>query len=66
MYHGDSDERLCTTEQMLLHVDVGASAAAPMADHVHAALEAIMSAHRDLPHPDQVGRTMAIGKKATI
>ena len=66
MYHGDSDELLCTTEQMLLHVDVGASAAAPMANHVHAALEAIMSAHRDLPHPDQVGRTMAIGKKATV
>jgi carnitine 3-dehydrogenase len=65
MYHGDSDELLCTTEQMLLHVDMGVSAAVPMAANVHAALEAIMAAHRDLPRPDQVGRSMAIGKKST-
>ena len=65
MYHGDSDDLLCTTEQMLLHVDMGASAAVPMAANVHAALEAIMTAHRDLPRPDQVGRSMAIGRKST-
>jgi carnitine 3-dehydrogenase len=61
MHHGDSDDLLCTTEQMLLHVDMGASAAAPIAADVRAALEAIMAAHRDLPRPDQVGRRMAIG-----
>ena len=65
MFHGDSDDLLCTTEQMLLHVDMGASTAVPMAANVHAALEAIMRAHRDLPRPDQVGRSMAIGKKST-
>ena len=65
MYHGDSDELLCTTEQMLLHVDMGASAASPIAADVHAALEAIMAVHRDLPRPDQVGRRMAIRKKST-
>ncbi len=65
MYHGDSDELMCTTEQMLLHVDMGASAASPIAADVHAALTAILAAHRDLPRPDQVGRRMAIGKKAT-
>jgi len=65
MYHGDSDELLCTTEQMLLHVDMGVSAAVPMAANVHAALEAIMAAHRALPRPDQVGRSMTIGKKST-
>ena len=65
MYDGDNDELLCTTEQMLLHVDMGASAAAPIAPEVHAALESVMAAHRDLPHPDQMGRVMAIrGKPA--
>ncbi len=65
MYHGDSDALLCTTEQMLLHVDTGASAASPIAADVHAALTAILAAHRDLPRPAEVGRRMAIGKKAT-
>ncbi len=65
MYRGDSDELMCTTEQMLLHVDVGASAASPIAADVHAALGAVLQAHRHLPHPDQVGRQMAISKKST-
>jgi carnitine 3-dehydrogenase / betainyl-CoA thioesterase len=62
MYHGD--ELVCTTEQMLVHVDMGTSAASPMAADVHAALDAVMEAHRDLPHPEQVGRRMAIRKKS--
>jgi carnitine 3-dehydrogenase len=65
MYHGGSDELVCTTEQMLVHVDMGASAASPIAADVHAALAAIMEAHHDLPHPEQVGRRMAIRKKST-
>jgi carnitine 3-dehydrogenase len=65
MYHGESGTLLCTTEQMLLHVDMRASAASPIASDVHAALDAIMGAHRDLPRPEQVGRQMVIGKKAT-
>ncbi len=65
MYHGDSDELMCTTEQMLVHVDMGASVASPIAADVHAALGAIMEAHRDLPHPEQAGRRMAIRKKST-
>ncbi|TFH48694.1 MAG: L-carnitine dehydrogenase [Lysobacterales bacterium] len=65
MYRGDSDELVCSTEQMLLHVDMTVSAASPMADEVHAALAAIMAAHRDLPHPEQMGRRMAISKKST-
>lgn len=66
MYHADGGELVSTTEQMLLHVDMGASAASPIADGVHAALEAIMSVHRDLPHPEQAGRRMAITKKSKV
>ena len=65
MYHGDSDELLCTTEQMLLHVDMNASAASPIRPDVRAALDAIMAAHGDLPHPEQVGRQMAVRKSST-
>jgi len=62
MYHADSGELICTTEQMLLHVDMDASAASHIAPDVYAALAAIMEAHRQLPCPEQVGRRMAIGK----
>ena len=68
MYRGDGDERMCTTEQMLLHVDMGASGesgASPIAADVHAALSAVLESHRHLPHPHQVGRQMAIRKKST-
>lgn len=65
MYHGDSDTLLSTTEQMLLHVDMTASAAAPIDRDVYAALNAIMRVHRALPRPEQVGRQMNIGKKST-
>ena len=60
MYQGDGDELLCTAEQMLVHVGMGASVASPMTADVHAALDAVMEAHRGLPHPEQVGRCMAI------
>lgn len=63
MYHADSDAVLATTEQMLLHVDMDASRASPIASDVLTALEAIMTAHGDLPRPDQVGRQMAMQRK---
>jgi carnitine 3-dehydrogenase len=63
MYHAESEELLATTEQMLLHVDTNASAAAPIAPEVHDALSAIMAAHRDMDSPQQVGRRMAIKRR---
>ena len=63
MYDANDNEIVCTTEQMLVHVDTGASAAAPIAPEVRAALEAILEAHRPLPRPEQAGRAMAIRRK---
>ena len=60
MYHAESGELLCTTEQMLLHVDNGAGRTAPILPGPAAALAAIAEAHADLPVPDQVGRVMNI------
>jgi carnitine 3-dehydrogenase len=63
MLHGVSGELLCTTEQMLVHVDMRAAAAASIRPAVHAALRAILAAHRTLPIPKQVGRQMRIKQK---
>ena len=63
MLHGANGNLLCTTEQMLVHVDMKASAAAPIKPDVFEALSAIMSVHQDMPIPRQVGRQMGIKKK---
>ncbi len=63
MYHATSGDLLATTEQMLLHVDMNASAVAPIKPAVYQALQAIMTTHQDLPLPKQVGRQMKVGKK---
>jgi carnitine 3-dehydrogenase len=63
MYHGETDALLATTEQMLLHVDMQKSTAAPIKPQVHQVLENIMQAHRVLPKPSQVGRVMQVKAK---
>ncbi len=63
MYQGDTGELLCTTEQMLLHVDTRAEKTAPILAAPAQALAAIAAAHKSLPVPDQVGRTMGITQK---
>ncbi len=63
MYHGDGT-LLATGEQMLLHVDMNASRAAPIAPDVCRALQAIRAAHADLPKPEQAGRSIGIRRKA--
>lgn len=63
MTHAEAGTLLCTTEQMLLHVDMAASRSAPIRPEVRAALEAIAAAHAGLPRPKEVGRQMALPKK---
>lgn len=60
MRHGGSGELLCTTEQMLLHVDMARSTVAPMLPGPAAALAAIAESHAGLEQPSQVGSTMAV------
>jgi acetate---CoA ligase (ADP-forming) len=62
MHHGRSGQLLATTEQMLLHVDMRASATAPIPGRVHAALQAIVAAHQALPAPPQAGRKITLKK----
>ncbi len=60
MYHGISGARLCTAEQMLVHVDMNAGRSAPIQPAVKAALDAIAAAHAPLSIPPQVGSVMQL------
>ena len=55
MFHADSADRLATTEQMLVHVDMNAGRSAAILPDVKAALDAIAAAHGDLPPADRAG-----------
>jgi carnitine 3-dehydrogenase len=63
MTHGTAGTLLATTEQMLVHVDMRASASAPITPTIHTALRAILAAHQSLPLPQQVGRQMSLKPK---
>ena len=63
MAHGRTGDLLATAEQMLLHVDTNASRASPIAPAVRTALDAVMTAHRGLEVPEQVGRRMAMPER---
>ena len=63
MFNEATGELVCTTEQMLLHVDMVAARAAAAKEYVLEALTAVHAAHQQLPMPKQVGRQMEIIKK---
>jgi len=63
MFHGETNEKLATAEQMLVHVDMHASRAASARPDVLEALSAIMDTHRNLPIPKEVGKQMGIKRK---
>jgi len=58
MYHSNTGDLIATTEQMLLHVNMQASSAAPILPNVKEALDAIWAVHKDMEIPSQVGRQM--------
>ncbi len=49
MYHGQTKELLCTSEQMMLHVSLAESRVVPMQGEQYEALMALADAHKDLP-----------------
>lgn len=63
MYHGESGDRLSTSEQLLVHVDMAAQRSAPILPEVAAALVAVRASHASMPLADGVGRVMQIVKK---
>jgi carnitine 3-dehydrogenase len=60
MYHEGTGELLCTTEQMLVHVDMAAAKSAPIQPDQKRALDAIWEVHREMEVPGNVGRVMGV------
>ena len=63
MFHGESGDRLSTSEQMLVHVDMAAQRSATIPPEVATAVAAVHARHATLPPADGVGRVMRIVKK---
>ena len=60
MEHGETGERLATTEMMLLNVDMAGPRAAPFRAEVKAKLDEILAAQAGLPRPKEAGRAVGI------
>ena len=64
MYSDEGENRgselLCTTEQMLVHVDTRAGRGAPVLPGPAAAVAAVTAAHSNMPIPPEAGRRMTI------
>ena len=63
MFNQNTGDRLSTCEQMLLHVDSAAAKSSAIKSPVAVALKAILSSHRKLTVPPEVGRIMKINHK---
>jgi carnitine 3-dehydrogenase len=58
MHRGRDDKQIATAEQMYLHVNTGVPKAAVADAKVRAKLEAVRSAHAELPLPGEAGRSI--------
>jgi acyl-CoA thioester hydrolase len=63
MYHEEQGFRAATSEQIALHVDLGARRGAPFPDIMRQRIELVLKAHAELPQPDAVGRSIGIRAK---
>ena len=63
MFDHETNDRLSTCEQMLLHVDSKAAKSSPIKTPVAVVLKAILSSHRKLAIPPEVGRIIKINHK---
>lgn len=63
MYHLADDRRAATSELISLHVDLAGPRAIPFAEPERAAVQALLAEHRQLPRPEQLGRTIGIRRR---
>ena len=63
LYHADEGFLSASSEQLYLHVDMGARKTAPFPDQVVARLEAMTAAHAALPWPERAGRAITLEPK---
>ncbi len=53
-----------TSESLTLHVDMAGPKVTPFPADIMASIEAMKSAHAQLPHPERAGRTIGIKRKS--
>jgi acyl-CoA thioester hydrolase len=63
LLHAEDGWISATSETMTLHVDMTAKKATPFPDSVIRSLAAMKAAHAALPHPDAIGRCIAMPVK---
>jgi len=63
MVHATAGYLAATTELLALHVDLGGPRAAAMPEAAWAETAALLSAHRALPPPPQLGRRIGIARR---
>lgn len=63
MYHAEEGSLVATNELMALHVDLGVRRSSPWPEKAAKALAGIAERHRDVPHPPQAGRAIAMERR---
>ncbi|MFW6093605.1 MAG: thioesterase family protein [Pseudomonadota bacterium] len=63
MYHAERGDLAATSEQIALNVALPDRRAAPFPEPALDRIRALMSAHRTLPLPEQMGRTIGIRRR---
>lgn len=63
MYHAEKGYLAATNEMITMHIDMTARRSVPFAPEMLEKIERVMAAHRDLPRPEKVGRTIGIRRK---
>ncbi len=60
MFHAERGFLAATSEQIALHVDLGARRSATFPDAMKRRIDVVLEAHAGLPEPDGVGRSIGI------
>jgi acyl-CoA thioester hydrolase len=60
MYHAEDGYLAAVSEQIMVHVDLKTRRSSEFPDDVRLALTSLMSAHHDLPRPEQSGSVIGI------
>jgi acyl-CoA thioester hydrolase len=60
MYHAEQNYLAARSELMSLHIDMSVRRVAPMASEIYARFNALRDAHRTLPAPPNMARTISI------
>ncbi len=63
MFHATRDYLAATSEQIALHVDLGARGSTPFPEAMKQRIDSILTAHAGLPQPDGVGRSIGIRRR---